>query len=65
MHFRCPVIKHLSTLNFTAPGRIKKIRGIATSTRVSPQMANRLIDSARSILGVTSRTSTSCRRLPR
>ncbi|SPO28056.1 related to RCL1 - RNA terminal phosphate cyclase-like protein [Ustilago trichophora] len=51
VHFRCPLIKHLSTLNFTAPGRIKKIRGIATSTRVSPQMANRLIDSARSVLG--------------
>lgn len=51
VHFRCPVIKNLTTLNFTAPGRIKKIRGIATSTRVSPQMANRLIDSARSVLG--------------
>lgn len=49
--FRCPIIKNLTTLNFTAPGRIKKIRGIATSTRVSPQMANRLIDSARSVLG--------------
>lgn len=51
VHFRCPLIKHLSTINFTAPGRIKKIRGIATCTRVSPQIANRLIDSARSILG--------------
>lgn len=51
VHFRCPIIKNLTTLNFTAPGRIKKIRGIATSTRVSPQMANRLIDAARGILG--------------
>lgn len=51
VHFRCPLIKHLSTLNFTAPGRVKKIRGIATCTRVSPQIANCLIDSARSILG--------------
>ncbi|SNX85151.1 related to RCL1 - RNA terminal phosphate cyclase-like protein [Melanopsichium pennsylvanicum] len=51
IHFRCPIIKNLFTLNFTAPGRIKKIRGIATSTRVSPQMANRLIDSARGVLG--------------
>lgn len=51
VHFRCPVIKNLTTLNFTAPGRIKKIRGIATSTRVSPQMANRLIDAARGVLG--------------
>lgn len=51
IHFRCPIIKHLTTLNFTAPGRIKKMRGIATSTRVSPQMANRLIDAARGVLG--------------
>ncbi|PWZ03629.1 18S rRNA biogenesis protein [Testicularia cyperi] len=51
IHFRCPLIKHLTTLNFTAPGRIKKIRGIATSTRVSPQISNRLIDAARSVLG--------------
>ncbi|EST08066.1 RNA 3'-terminal phosphate cyclase, insert domain protein [Kalmanozyma brasiliensis GHG001] len=51
VHFRCPVVKHLSTVNFVAPGRVKKIRGIATSTRVSPQMANRLIDAARAVLG--------------
>lgn len=51
VQFRCPIIRHLTTLNFTAPGRIKKIRGIATSTRVSPQMANRLIDAARGVLG--------------
>lgn len=51
VQFRCPIIKHLTTLNFTAPGRIKKIRGIAISTRVSPQMANRLIDAARGVLG--------------
>ncbi|CDW99476.1 hypothetical protein, partial [Sporisorium scitamineum] len=51
VHFRCPVVNRLTTLNFVAPGRVKKIRGIATSTRVSPQMANRLIDSARGVLG--------------
>ncbi|KAN0061133.1 hypothetical protein ACQY0O_006868 [Thecaphora frezii] len=50
MHLRCPTLAHLSTLNFVAPGRVKKIRGIANATRVSPQMANRIIDHARSIL---------------
>ncbi|EPQ26027.1 uncharacterized protein PFL1_06480 [Pseudozyma flocculosa PF-1] len=50
IHLRCPTLAHLSTLNFIAPGRIKKIRGIANATRVSPQMANRMIDHARSIL---------------
>lgn len=49
--FRCPTIATLTTLNFTAPGRIRKIRGIASATRVSPQLANRLIDAARGVLG--------------
>lgn len=40
----------LRTLNFTQAGRVKKIRGIASSVRVSPQMANRMIDSARGVL---------------
>jgi len=31
-------------------GRIRRIRGIAYSTRVSPQTANRIVDSARSVL---------------
>ncbi|SJX64087.1 related to RCL1-RNA terminal phosphate cyclase-like protein [Sporisorium reilianum f. sp. reilianum] len=51
VHFRCPVLPRLGVLNFVAPGRVKKIRGIATSTRVSPQIANRLIDAARGVLG--------------
>ncbi|KAJ7986878.1 hypothetical protein DPEC_G00332970 [Dallia pectoralis] len=48
--FTCPVRKTLVSVNLTDPGKIKRIRGIAYSVRVSPQMANRLVDSARSIL---------------
>jgi RNA 3'-terminal phosphate cyclase-like protein len=48
--FKCPVVKQLKTINFTERGRIRKIRGIAYSTRVSPQFVNRLVESARGVL---------------
>ena len=34
----------------TAPGSIKRIRGIAYAARISPQIANRVVDAARQIL---------------
>ncbi|ORY06632.1 18S rRNA biogenesis protein [Basidiobolus meristosporus CBS 931.73] len=48
--FKCPIIRALKPLQFIDEGRIKRIRGIAYCTRVSPQTANRLVDSARSVL---------------
>ncbi|KAJ3104025.1 rRNA-processing endoribonuclease [Phlyctochytrium planicorne] len=49
--FRCPCVRTLRTLQLTDFGRgIKRIRGIAYATRISPLMANRVVDSARSIL---------------
>ncbi|KAL0965851.1 hypothetical protein UPYG_G00286580 [Umbra pygmaea] len=48
--FTCPVRKTLISVSLTDPGKIKRIRGIAYSVRVSPQMANRIVESARSIL---------------
>uniref|UniRef100_A0A8C2STN5 RNA 3'-terminal phosphate cyclase-like protein n=1 Tax=Coturnix japonica TaxID=93934 RepID=A0A8C2STN5_COTJA len=48
--FSCPVRKVLQPIQFTDPGKIKRIRGTAYSVRVSPQMANRMVESARSIL---------------
>ncbi|WVQ82113.1 18S rRNA biogenesis protein RCL1 [Cryptococcus sp. DSM 104549] len=48
--FKCPVVRQLKTLQFMDKGKIKKIRGVAYSTRVSPQFANRMVESARSIL---------------
>ena len=48
--FTCPVVKELRPLVMVDPGFIKKIRGIAYSTRVSPQSANRMVTSARSLL---------------
>ncbi|KAG7477066.1 hypothetical protein MATL_G00089360 [Megalops atlanticus] len=48
--FSCPVRKTIRPVQLTDPGKIKRIRGTAYSVRVSPQMANRIVDSARSIL---------------
>ncbi|GAA6030562.1 hypothetical protein JCM8097_006209 [Rhodosporidiobolus ruineniae] len=49
--FTCPSVRAIkSGFDFTNVGRIAKIRGIAHSVRVSPQLANRLVASARSVL---------------
>ncbi|KAK3594583.1 hypothetical protein CHS0354_006272 [Potamilus streckersoni] len=48
--FTCPCRQKLRPLLFTDPGKVKRIRGIAWCVRVSPAIANRLVDSARSIL---------------
>ncbi|CAG8546856.1 4346_t:CDS:2 [Funneliformis mosseae] len=50
INFKCPLVRTLKPIQFTDEGRIKRIRGIACCTRVSPQNANRLVDSARSVL---------------
>ncbi|KAJ3322482.1 rRNA-processing endoribonuclease [Boothiomyces sp. JEL0866] len=48
--FTCPIVKQLKPVQFVDGGLIKRIRGIAYCTRMSPQMANRVVESARSIL---------------
>ncbi|XP_075452959.1 RNA 3'-terminal phosphate cyclase-like protein isoform X1 [Ascaphus truei] len=48
--FSCPTRKVLRPVQLTDPGKIKRIRGVAYSVRVSPQISNRIVDSARSVL---------------
>ncbi|KAE8632959.1 hypothetical protein XENTR_v10001729 [Xenopus tropicalis] len=48
--FSCPVRKLLRPVQLTDPGKIKRIRGVAYSVRVSPQIGNRIVDAARSVL---------------
>lgn len=48
--FSCPTLRQIKTLNFSDKGRIKRIRGIAHSVRVSPQLSNRMVEASRSIL---------------
>lgn len=48
--FSCPIVRKLDTLNFIEQDRIKRIRGIAHSVRVSSKMSARMISAARSVL---------------
>jgi RNA 3'-terminal phosphate cyclase-like protein len=48
--FQCPVVRSLRPVQCMDEGRIKRIRGIAYATRVAPQMANRMVESARGYL---------------
>jgi len=48
--FTCPIVKALKPIQLIADSKVKRIRGIAYSARVSPQFANRMVDSAKGIL---------------
>eukprot|EP00944_MAST-04C_sp_MAST-4C-sp1_P010904 g10904.t1 len=48
--FTSPLVKQIKPIYFTDEGKIKRMRGLAYSTRVSPQTANRMVDSARGLL---------------
>ena len=46
----CSTVRSLKPIEFVDEGRIRKIRGVAYSTRISPQVSNRCIESAKSLL---------------
>eukprot|EP00943_MAST-04B_sp_MAST-4B-sp1_P003938 g3938.t1 len=48
--FTCPIVKQIKPILLIDEGKIKRMRGLAYSTRVSPQTANRMVDSARGLL---------------
>ncbi|RVE65673.1 hypothetical protein OJAV_G00118820 [Oryzias javanicus] len=48
--FTCPIRRTLKPVQLTEPGKIKRIRGVAYSVRVSPQMSNRIVESTRAVL---------------
>jgi RNA 3'-terminal phosphate cyclase-like protein len=50
VQFTCPVLTSLSGVDLIDSGRIKKIRGLAAVTRISPQTSNRLVESCRALL---------------
>ena len=45
-----PTMKHLKPCDLTDVGLVKRIRGIAFTSKLSPQFANRCVDAARGIL---------------
>lgn len=46
----CPIVRELRSVDFCEEGFVKRIRGVAYCTKVSPQTANRVVDSARGLL---------------
>ncbi|GAB1605437.1 RNA 3'-terminal phosphate cyclase-like protein [Argonauta hians] len=48
--FSCPCRQKLRAVQYTDPGRVKKIRGIAWCTKVSPGTLNRMMESAKDVL---------------
>ena len=41
----CPVVRELSAVQMLEPGFVKRVRGVACASRVSPQFATRMITS--------------------
>jgi len=45
--FKCPVRKQIRPIQVTDQGKIKRIRGVAWAVRVSPAVANRVVEAAK------------------
>ncbi|XP_024878230.1 probable RNA 3'-terminal phosphate cyclase-like protein [Temnothorax curvispinosus] len=50
VQFKCPISRNLKTIQLEDSGMVKRIRGTACSIRVSPAIANRIVESAKSVL---------------
>ena len=48
--FTCGIVNNLNPVIMISEGRIKRIRGISSTTRVSPQISNRLVQASKSVL---------------
>ncbi|GLV43232.1 Rtc1 [Carabus blaptoides fortunei] len=48
--FRCPVRKYLRPVQLRESGMVKRIRGTVYALRVSPAIANRIVESAKGVL---------------
>jgi RNA 3'-terminal phosphate cyclase-like protein len=48
----CPVVRKLKPLRVVSVEKVKRIRGIAYSTRVAPTMSNRIVEGAKGVLSV-------------
>uniref|UniRef100_K3WKI0 18S rRNA biogenesis protein RCL1 n=1 Tax=Globisporangium ultimum (strain ATCC 200006 / CBS 805.95 / DAOM BR144) TaxID=431595 RepID=K3WKI0_GLOUD len=47
--FSCPLVRQLRSIHLIEEGFIKRIRGVAYSTRVSPQTSNRIVETSRGL----------------
>lgn len=49
VHFTCPVRRSLTAFQWLDSGQIKRIRGVAYTSRVTPTVANRMLDAAKGL----------------
>ncbi|XP_076765724.1 RNA terminal phosphate cyclase 1 [Xylocopa sonorina] len=50
IRFKCPISRNLRSIQFQSSGMVKRIRGIACGIRVSPAVANRIVESAKGVM---------------
>lgn len=50
IHFKCPVRKTLKSIQCTNSGMVKRIRGVAYISKISPALANRSVESAKGVM---------------
>ncbi len=50
VQLRVPVLKQMVPVSLSDEGRVKRIRGVSYSMKVSPQNTNRMVDGARAVL---------------
>merc|ERR1712194_599600 len=48
--FSCPIVKNIQPVEILDEGKVKRVRGVAYTTRVSPQFAARMVDACRGVL---------------
>ncbi|XP_012264455.1 probable RNA 3'-terminal phosphate cyclase-like protein [Athalia rosae] len=48
--FKCPVNRYIKSVQLQDCGMVKRVRGVACSIRVSPAIANRMVESAKGVL---------------
>jgi RNA 3'-terminal phosphate cyclase-like protein len=49
VYFQCPVVKSIKAMQLVDEGQIRRIRGVAFSTRISPSVGARVIDAAKGV----------------
>jgi RNA 3'-terminal phosphate cyclase-like protein len=50
VEFSCSIVRSLQPVNIVDMGMIKRVRGVAYSSRISPTILTRVVDSARGVL---------------
>ncbi len=50
IRFQCPIVRSLKPVQWLEEGKIRRIRGIAYATRMSPQTASRVVNAAKGVL---------------